>query len=681
MAEPVDRLALDDTAALGALDGTAFAPSRPRWLDHPGFWDPVRTGGRDVAPGFTVALVDADANAIPLKLTSRRGTPADLVAEYRLANGMTATEVRSVHPGGVFVSEWRLRALKPATVHLVAWTMVPAADLPAAQVRFDGALDWTRTTPAQQGSLALLGDTTSWAACPAGALDPAPHWHATPLPELWAGERLPSALRAPASPAEAWWCLAVHRAIRVSDAGGACTVALRVAAPGTPPPDRPVAPGKTMAGVSRAAWNRALEAIPPLAASDPFVEVAWFRRWGGLWSHAEPAHGDDWLLAVREGELGGVWLRTLPAIVRELAWIDAARARALLKHAFAQRRAGGALPARDGELAGDVMPPGDWGGALRLLESVAPDDDFARQLHGPLGEHATWMLEQAEGAVEAAGGADRAVLWGVATWRTARWLEDRAEAAGVPEQAGRWREAGARAGAVVSRALGDVPALRGGHPSVAPSALPFVALGTDIPTRDQATQLMRALFDPTRFWTPYPVPARALGDTDARWRAAGVLGDRDEPDASRVVPWLACAIMDALVEQSVETPPLREEVAAWLLRFVRMHFAGGDLRQPVAASDFNPLTGEASAISGARGDQRTWLGDLLLRVAAGLRPRDGAIVVDPFPLGLERLEVGPVRVRGRTVTVRVTPAGTTAVVDGVTHEAPPGEPLVIADPD
>ncbi|MBI3790792.1 MAG: hypothetical protein HY275_07925, partial [Gemmatimonadetes bacterium] len=274
----------------------------------------------------------------------------------------------------------------------------------------------------------------------------------------------------------------------------------------------------------------------------------------------------------------------------------------------------------------------------------------------------------------------RAVLCGVATWRAARWLEDAADAAGVPEQAGRWREAGARAGAVVSRALGDVPVLRGGHPSAAPSALPFVALGTDIPTRDQATALMRALFDPARFWTPYPVPARALGDTDARWRAAATLGDRDEPDASRVVPWLACAIMDALVEQSSETPPLREEVAHWLVRFVRMHFAAGDLRRPVVSSDFNPLTGEASATVGARGDQRTWLGDLLLRVAAGIRPHDGGTTVDPFPLGLERLDVGPLRVRGRVLEVHVTRDRTTVLVDGESHAVAAGEAIELPDP-
>ena len=680
MAEPVDRLAFDDAVALGALDGTAFAPSRPRWLDAPGFWDELQAGAHAMSPGFTVCVVDGEGHAIALRLASRRGTPADLVAEYRLANGMTATEVRSVHPGGVFVSEWRFRALKPATVHLVAWTLVPAPDLAPGSVTFGGSLDWSLSAPARRCSLAVQGDTTSWVACPVGDLDVAPRWDATPLPQLWAGERLPSAARAPDRPAELGWCLAVHRRLRVSDAGGAATFALRVSAVGSPPATPAVAaPGATMAGTSRAAWNRALSTIPALACSDPFVEVAWWRRWGGLWQHAAPASGDDWLMSVRESSAGEVRLRTLPSVVRELAWIDPARARALVVHAFAQRGSDGALPARDGHPAGPPLGPVDWGAAIRALDEIAPDDRWVQAVHGPFGDHVGWMLHETEQVMERPGGADRAVLWGVATWRAARWLEDQSERALLPEQAGRWRESSARAGAVVSRALSDVSVLRGTHPSRAPSAIPFVALGTDIPSRDQATALMRALFDPTRFWTPYPVPARALGDTEARWRAAETLGNGDEPDAARVVPWLTCAIIDALLEQSAETPPLREEIAHLLGRFVRMHFDNGDLRRPVAATDFNPLTGEASSARGARGDQRTWLGDLLIRLAAGVRPHAGGITIDPLPMGLERLELGALRVRGRTIEVVVDASRVVVIVDGARLEAPFGTAIEIDD--
>ncbi len=680
MAEPVDRLALDDTAALNALDGTAFAPASPRWLDEPGYWDGVRVAGRTFAPGFGIAVVDADAQAIPLKLTSRRGTPAELVAEYRLGNGMTATEVRSVHPSGVFVSEWRFRSLKPSTVHLVAWTLVAATDVLPESVSFDGALDWIVARGGPTCSLAALGETTSWVACPAGDLDVAPRWDDSPLPQLWAAERLPSARRAPQRAAERWWCFAVHRRMRVTDAGGAATFALRIvdgAGASAPPPAS--VPGATLAGASRSAWNHALARVPRLECNDPFVEVAWSRRWGGLWQHAERAAGVASLISVREGDTQPVRLRTIPAVVRELAWVDPARGRALILHALAQRDRDGALPDVDGARSGARTVPTDWGAAVRALDEIAPSVAFVREVHPPLADHLVWMLDACEQAVNTPGGADRSVLWGVAAWRAARWLEDHADRAGLPEQAGRWREASARAGAVVSRALGDVPVLRGPHPSATPSALPFVALGTDIPTREQATSLLRALFDPSRFWTPYPVPARALGDTDARWRAAEAVGSRDEPDAARVVPWVTCAIVDALLEQSGETPPLREEIAHLMRRFVRMHFEFGDLRRPVSAADFNPLTGEPSAAQDARGDQRNWLGDLLLRLAAGVRPHVGGITIDPLPFGFERLNVRGLHVRGRTLDVVVTAESVTVVADGAPQSAPLGTAIELPD--
>ena len=684
MSEPVDRLALDDSAGLSALDGTAFAPHAPRWLDSPGFWDECRVAGRTLAPGFSIAVVDADARVVPLKLVSRRGTPAELVAEYRLANGMTATEVRSVHPGGVFVSEWRLRALKPAVVHLVAWTVAPAAAVAASSVRFDGALDWMDAAARRHLSLAALGESTSWVAVGAGALDLVPRWDATPLPQLWAGERLPSVVHGPARAAETLWCLAVHRRLRVGDAGGTATFALRaVAETAMPPVPVTPSPGHTLAGASRAAWNAALATVPRLTASDPFLEVAWERRWGGLWQHAERAAKERTLLTVRAGAGHEVELRALPVILRELVWLDSARAQALVVHALAQQRRDGALPAVDGATSGPDSSPADWGAAVRALDDVDPNDAWVRAIHPPLGDLANWTLVHAEAAAEAAADepsrADAAVHAGVCAWRLARWLEDAAERAGVPEQSGRWRDVSARAGALASRALGGTLVLRGPAANAHASALPFVVLGTDIPTREQVGALTRALLDPDRFWTPYPIPARALGDADALWRSAEALGDRNIPDAARVIPWLTCAIGDAMLAQSGDMPELRAALAQLVVRFVRMHFADGDLRRPVASGDFNPLTGDASPSLDAAGDQHTSLADLILRVALGIRPHASGIRVDPLPLGIDRIEVTGLRVRGRTLAVRVDALGVTATVDGAEHHAAPGVALDLND--
>ena len=123
--EPLELLARDDKWSLGCGDGAIFAPAAPLWLDVPGFWDGATIYQAEIAPLFTVTVLDEEGKELTLKLQSRRWTPAELTLEYRLSNGVTATEVRTVHPGGVFISEWRLRALRTARVQMVAWTAQP----------------------------------------------------------------------------------------------------------------------------------------------------------------------------------------------------------------------------------------------------------------------------------------------------------------------------------------------------------------------------------------------------------------------------------------------------------------------------------------------------------------------------------------------------------------------------
>ena len=705
---PVLLLAREERWCLGGLDGTAFAPLAPRWLDAPGFWDGGAIGDEQLAPLFTVSVLDADGFALPLKLIARRATPAELTAEYRLPNGITATEVRSVHPGGVFVSEWRLRALKRAEVHLVAWTVQPAAQMDAERIAWSGSLDFVRrlgrsamgrrrdevprkprgaredTTGARlQLSLACLGTTTSWTSLPAADADPAPHWDQTPLAEVWTAGKLPRTLRQAAT--ARWWCGAVHRALSVGDGGAAATFAMRIAHDGVALAPAPLEDsGATLGGVSRRRWQERLAMSPRVSSSDPFMEAAWNARWESLWSHAVTLGDVARTLAVRESSAGGVTARAAPAVLRELVWVDPARARALFDVWLRAVRSDGSLP-RALSLTATApallsnADPADWGAAAMALDAIAPNDAWLAHAHGALGRHAEWMATRCEGEAGEKGGADRTVAWGAYAYRLARWLEDNAERTGVPEQVGRWRETAARAGASIARALGEVPLLQGGHPSASPSALPLLALGTDVPTREQVLSLLRALHDPARFWTPFPIPARALGDSDALWRAAAPLTDRDDPDVSRLVPWVACALVDALLHEIGERPELRSTVAHIVAQLVRVRFADGDLRRLHVAGDYNALTGQASAALAAQGDQREWFGDVLLRVAAGVRPHAGGITIDPLPLGVDRLDVTGMHVRGRIIDVHVGKDRYRAVVDGVARDAVLGEPVEITD--
>ena len=688
MLDAVELLAREDAWCLGGGDGALFAPVAPVWLDAPGFWDGATVGDVPFAPLFTVTILDADGDELPLKLVSRRWTPAELTAEYRLPNGVTATEVRTVHPGGIFVSEWRLRALRPLSLHLVAWTLQPVDDVDAAATKWNGALEFSRRSAGIAGgsgvvaaSLACLGETTSWVAVPAGALGVVPQWSLTPLGELWAAERFPCAIRVTTRVSERVVCLAVHRALLVADAGSSATFAMRLTPDGALRVAAPAGPhGATLAGASRRRWHERFARAPQLRCSDPFVETAYWHRWAGLWLNETvvPWAGEA-VVAIREHPRAGVTARAAPALLRELRWLDPAIARRLLRAWVDVVRADGALPARlTGRDAADEpdAAPADWGAALLALDAIAPDDTFLASVFEPMGRHAEWMIAR---AADDRTNADRALQWSVCAHRLSSALETLAERAGVPEQAGRWREGAARAGATIVRTLGDAALLQGVHPSASPSAIPFLALGTDVPTAEQGTALLRALHDSTRFWTPFPVPARALGDSDAVWRAAAPLGDDDCPDAARLVPWLDCAIADALAAESVERPELRVSVAHLLTRMVRALFAGGDLRRPSARAHYNPLTGQGSAADGIDDQQRTWLADVLLQYAAGIRPHSRGITVDPFPFDFDTLRVAHVRIRGKVLDVRIVGERVSVAVDAAEHVTEIGAAIEIPD--
>ena len=163
--DPIELLARDDRWQLSAGEGVLFAPQYPLWLDAPGFWDPVSIFGTEIAPLFTVTMLDDDGVEVPVRLTNRRWSPAEIAAEYRLGNGATATEVRTVQPGGVLASEWRIEAPRPTRLHLVAWTAQPGDSIVGPVEWSGGSLPFTRAIGDKlrvRCELGCLGGGTSW---------------------------------------------------------------------------------------------------------------------------------------------------------------------------------------------------------------------------------------------------------------------------------------------------------------------------------------------------------------------------------------------------------------------------------------------------------------------------------------------------------------------------------------
>jgi hypothetical protein len=114
------------------------------WLDSPGFWDGGTIYQYNFDPLFTVAILRRGRLRHPdARADAPVGRPPSSLSSIVSPVGLTATEVRTVHPGGVFASEWRLRAMRQTTVHLVAWTSQDGATIDPASVVWNGALSFT----------------------------------------------------------------------------------------------------------------------------------------------------------------------------------------------------------------------------------------------------------------------------------------------------------------------------------------------------------------------------------------------------------------------------------------------------------------------------------------------------------------------------------------------------------
>jgi hypothetical protein len=731
MLDPIEHLARDDKWYLGGGDGTLYAPTYPAWLDTPGYWDEATVYQYGFAPLFTVTVLDEAGREIPARATSRRWTPADLTVTYRLESGITATEVRTVHPGGVFVSEWRFAAFEPARVHLVAWTAQDGASVPMGEaswtngaVCFPRVLSDRRQQPLRvRAELACVGQAASWAASRSEKSAPQPYWRYTPFVEQWRAGGLPRLVRDEGISLDGLFYAAVHRTMDIGYRGSSAVFAMRIVAddPALPVPDSPrsVRPTHgTIAGASRRRWHAWFERVPQLRCSDPYLETYYYYRWYGLHLNTTAAgHGNHRWPSMCEGI--GFFHQPISysaqCHARELRWLDdPSHARGVLRTFFAHQKEDGSLHGRvyANHLTGTDYYHADWGGALVALDAAWPDDAFISEIYPAMARFAEWMVRtrDADGtgmfdvvdqyetgqeymsryqAVDADadryGWENRLRLKGIDVTVYAYVLFRTLEryAARVGGDAARWKQLATRTRDAVrdemwdplGELFSDVHPKTGTRTGVK-AAVCFYPYFTDIVDESHLRGLRQSLLDPKQFWTEFPVPSSSLDDplfsAEAEWK-----GKRHVcPWNGRTWPMTNSHLVEALAAASrigVHSHSLREQTGQLIKRFVRMMFHDGDLRRPNCFEHYNPFTGHASVYRGIDDYQHSWVADLILQYAAGVRPNDHGITVDPFPLGLEQLTLTGVRVRGRTLEVRIVGDKFTVIFGGDRIESTLGE--------
>ncbi|HJU72322.1 MAG TPA: trehalase family glycosidase [Gemmatimonadaceae bacterium] len=740
MLDPIELLAREDKWYLGCGDGVVFAPLFPQWLNAPGFWDEATFYQYSVGPLFTVSFLDHEGSELPCTLTERRWTPAELTCRYHLGRGdIEATEVRTVQPGGVFASEWRLHANVPMSLHAVAWTVQDTDLLHADMPHWDGAalgfvreLQDRRNVPLRlRLELTSLGGVTSWSASYSERTAVRPSWDLAPFADHWRQETLPSRVR-PAEERDGLLYAAVHRALPRGVTDLQVTFALRLtpdeAASATGVRSRAYTPRTTAAvvagvatlgGASRRRWHEMLDLAPRFTCSDPYFERCYWHRWYGLWLNAiAPGAGMYRFPATCQG-IGPFHqpiVASGPCHVRELRWLaDAELARGVFRTAFANQRADGWIPGRIyfNHVTDTEFYHADWGGAFQALESVAPDERFAREIYPSLARYAAWLLQSRDakemGMIDVADprevgeeftsrflpvdpNADRygwdtrlqlkaidATTYAYSLMRVLVVLAARED---DPNEAKAWRRAAERIARAVRERMWDQRAEiffdvnpQTGERTGVRSAVGFYPYGTDLAQDVHASGLERTLLDPALFWTTYPVPSAPLSDHHFSGAAEWKGKRRNVPRNGRVWPVTNSHVVDALGRWATDRPKLRQATVHLLRRFIHMMFFDGHAERPNCFEHYNPFTGAPSSYRGIDDNQHSWVADLILKYVCGIRPDDAGITVDPFPFEIDMADVSGVHVAGHTIAVRREGEEYDVDIDGERQHKKVGEAL------
>ncbi len=626
---PLELLARDDKWYLGCGDGILFAPPFPVWLDTPGFWDDAQVYQYAFGPLFTVAALDEDGFEVAMRATSRRWSPAEMVVEYRLANGITATEVRTVHPGGIFVSEWRLRALRGGWLHLVAWTAQEGRTIDAAGAAWNGALTFTRTVlDRRQVPLAVTAELTcgggasSWAAYRSEASANQPRWRATPFAEKWRPEGLPREVRLEGLNLDGLVYGAVHRAVPLGGESASATFVMRLT-----PSDAalgrtdPIAAGAaeragaahphaaTLGGASRHRWEEYFDRAPRFQCSDPYFATYYWYRWYGLRLNAIAGGAGNYrhpTICEGIGPFHEPISYSAQCHIRELRWLDdPEQARGVLRTFFANQKPDGSLHGRIyfNHLTGTDFYHANWGDALMALDAVAPDEDFLSELYPALTRYADWLVQTRDAGgtgmfdvvdqyetgqeymsryqavdpgADAYGWENRIRLKGIdvtvyayalfrALWRVAG-------RAGHTEDQARWRSLADRTLAAVRGTMWDADSglfsdvdPRTGRRTGVKAAVCFYPYFTDLATAEHLAGLEKNLLDPALFWTHFPVPSSACDDPMFNADAEWKGKRHACPWNGRVWPMTNSHVVEALARASIHFAPHLRAATADLL--------------------------------------------------------------------------------------------------------------------
>jgi hypothetical protein len=688
--------------------GLMFAPRYPRALEAPGYWDEVYYHDEKLGPVFTFTMIGAGGVPLPMRFRRRSWWPGRSVSFYRTTSRLDVRETRLISPDDRVVSIVSLlnRSSHSQGIDLVVWTAQPhSKQVPRIEVvsASKEGIEFLRTEAGRRAEYTtrwtLGSDRNADSFCvlygePAGHN---PVWNQTPFATCWSGALPNEAIFEDNSSRGTIW-IALHYRVTVPAAAFVdIPVLARITAPGAAAEITGVMASDILKSSSDS-WDKFFDGIPEFRCSDPLWRNLYAYRWY-LIRHNLKAGGEERQPYDGVCEGSDIFRQPIsystPPIVFDLRWHrDPEHARRHILNFCERQEENGRLPGalfHDRSRA-EFFYHADWGRALERIEEIHPDARFLERVYAALCRYGEWLLRERDreggGLIDVLNmmetgqefssryiPADRdfdsdewietkpmkgvdATVYGLLLWEA---LSRFAEKLGRSDENRYWLAIAEKTRAAIldrmwlpkERHFSDLVSGENMRPSRIRTLTNFYPFLTRIVDKGHVDSLWGSLLDPQEFWTK--VPAATLSRSDPAFSADGVWRGkvRNCPWNGRVWPMTQSHMVEVLAAASELDARLRNYCAAMLNAFARLFCPTGDPKLLSSYEHYHPFNGTPCSYRGVDDYLHCWMVDLIIRYVAGFRPAESEITIDPFPTGVERIDLMGIPYRGGLFDVRI----------------------------
>jgi len=710
LVDPTKLLARNDKWYVGGGSLLIYAPPFPMWDEVPGYWDTVHFGNLPIKHLLAVTIL-MDGRVLALRLRNKSWFPDRSEYEFEAENGILLKMVRKPAPPDGLICEI---TLKPATrsahtLDILFWGVRKTRGSPSESVAKDFRYDDRRLTFTEEiaersprkisvaVAISLEKAPTSFQVTPAHFSPILPLFELTPF---YSQIKMRGRLANRSCSVNFIGSLiyyALHKKVKLESKEQRLACHIKASELKTSKLKKEgFAKDQDRSEMFPQSWQDFLRLIPHFECSDEFLTRYYWYRWYGIWLNTIPGgtSRNYPYPAVTEGidYFRGVITYSLMCHVREAKWLKSPLIAqgCVLTHIKHQASAGHfAGHIYLSHVQDKVFYFTDWGGALEELINHHPDERFERQIYRPLKKYLQYFLRErdretshlfdvwdqfetgqeyssrylfADKHFDRYGWESRLRMKGVdATyyiWKLASFLARLARKLGKNDESRTFQALAEKIKSQVREKMWDDREkfffdfdAKANKRSPYFSAVGFYPVGSEIATREMALCALKHLFNKAKFCTAFPTPTSPVDDpcfsADANWR-----GERANcPWNGRVWPMVNSHISEVLAYSASLDKRYRKKLADYVRAFVKMMFFERDPKRPNCFEHYSPFTGEPCLYRGIDDYQHSWVADLILKYAVGLRATPDKLIIDPFPFGLDFFILKDALIRGNTISV------------------------------